>query len=72
VFAGFEGEGAGGAHLFEGLGVYLSLQRSLKFVPRFGVTGEEGLADVEGHAVVIGVQEPGGHILASGGMDFTC
>ena len=70
MFAGFEGEGAGGAHLFEGFGIYLGFEGALEFVPCFGVTGEKGLADVEGHAVVIGVQEPGGHILAPGGMDL--
>jgi hypothetical protein len=55
MLAGLEGEGDGAPHLLQRLGVNLGLKRPLEFLPRLIIAGEEGLADVEGLGVVIGV-----------------
>lgn len=65
MLAGLEGEGDGAPHPLEGLRVNLGLERPLELLPGFGIPWKERLADVEGLAVVIGVQEPRNYVLAS-------
>jgi len=70
VFPWLEEEGSGAKHLLGGFGGDLRFQRSLEFFTGVGGAGKKGLADVEGLAIVVRIQEPGGYILATAGMDL--
>ena len=70
VFPWLEGERDRAAHMLEGFGGDLRLQCPLELLPGVGVAREKRLADVEGLAVVVCIQEPGRHIFASGGMNL--
>jgi len=64
VVAGGEG-GAGGAGEVIPNGLFVSaFDGFADAVPSFGA-GEEGLADVEAETVVVGIEEPGGDIVAA-------
>jgi hypothetical protein len=72
VFPCLKGEGDGAAHLLEGFGGDPGFQCPLEFLPGVGVAGEEGLADMEGLAVVVGIEKLSGHLLAAGAADLNC
>ncbi len=72
MLAGLEGKGDGAAHPLEGFGGNLGFQCPPQLLPRIWVAREEGLADVEGFAVVVGIEEPGSHVLPTGGVDLNC
>ena len=70
VFPWLEEEGGGAVRLLESFGGDLRFQRPLEFFTGVGGAGKKGLADVEGLAIVIRIQEPGGYILATAGMEL--
>ena len=66
MFAGWERQGGGAAEVFETLRGDDALQGAGNFAPGF-LVWKEGLGDAEGSAVVVGINEPRRHPVATFG-----
>ena len=69
MLADVEGKALGAGEGFEGFGIDGAAEGFGEFLPG-GLVREEGLADAEGAAVVVGIQEPSWNIITTTMIGF--